>query len=344
MNRPKRTVCVVPTYRARDTICAVVEKALGFADMVIVVEDACPDRSADLVEQRFGAMESLLIVRRPTNGGVGAATKTGIEHALQLGATTIVKIDADDQMDASHIPEMEAAFLEHPDLAMVKGNRFTDASVLELMPKARFFGNAVLSILAKFASGYWSMLDPTNGFIAFNGRILPTLNWKSFADSYFFELSVLCSLGLRREKIGEIGMTAIYGSAPSSLSIRRVIVTFPPLLFASFVRRIATQFFLLDFNVGSLCLLLGFFLTLFGGIAGIYEWYVSVHSGIARPTGVIMMVALTVMSGCQLLFASLLYDVLLGSTVLRVVPSGASPHGSEEAHREPGRLRDISRL
>jgi hypothetical protein len=315
-----KTVCVIPAYRARDTIGTVVTGALAFASTVIVVDDACPEGSAEVVEREFGTVASVVVIRRPTNGGVGAATKTGIGRALELGADVIVKIDADDQMDASRIPEMVAVIAAHSDVAMVKGNRFVDASVLQVMPKARFFGNAVLSILAKFASGYWSMLDPTNGFIAFNTRILRTVNWVAFADAYFFELSVLCALGLRRERIAEIEMTAIYGSAPSSLSIRRVVLTFPPLLLRAFARRVLTQYFLLDFNAGSLCLIVGFVLAIIGGLTGAFQWSQSVSTGIARPTGTIMMIALTLMSGFQLLFASLLYDVLLGPRLLRVAP------------------------
>lgn len=332
-------MCVVPTYKARDTVCTVVERALEFAATVIVVDDACPQRSADAVEERFGASDRVVVIRRAENGGVGAATKTGIERALELGADIIVKIDADDQMDASRIPEMEEVFESHPDVAMVKGNRFTDASVLDVMPKARFFGNAVLSILAKFASGYWSLLDPTNGFLAFNARILRTLNWRAFADSYFFELSVLCGLGLRREKLAEVEMTAIYTTAPSSLSIRRVIMTFPPLLAQAFVRRILTQYLLLDFNVGSLCLLVGAVLTAAGIIFGSQQWYLSIATGIARPTGDIMIVALTLMFGCQLLFAALLYDVLLTSTVVRAIPreSAAPRFGRSGRSAKPAR-------
>jgi hypothetical protein len=312
-----------------------VERALAFAATVIVVDDACPQRSADAVEERFGSSDRVVVIRRAENGGVGAATKTGIERALELGADVIVKIDADDQMDASRIPEMEEVLGAHPDVALVKGNRFTDASVLEIMPKARFVGNAVLSILAKFASGYWSLLDPTNGFLAFNARILRTLNWRAFADSYFFELSVLCSLGLRREKLAEVEMTAIYSTAPSSLSIRRVIMTFPPLLAQAFVRRILMQYLLLDFNVGSLCLLVGAVLTTAGVIFGSQQWYFSIASGIARPTGDIMIVALTLMFGCQLLFAALLYDVLLTSSVLRAIPREAPASGFGRSGRLP---------
>ena len=149
-------------------------------------------------------------------------------------------------MDEAYIPEIEDVFERNPDLALVKGNRFSDVSVMHKMPRTRLLGNAALSLMAKFASGYWNVLDPTNGFLALNARLLPSIDWHLFADSYFFELSVLCILGVKRLPITEIDMPAIYGDAPSSLSIKRVVREFPPLLFACFMRRMILQYLLFD--------------------------------------------------------------------------------------------------
>ena len=158
--------CVIPAYRARRTICDVVQKALGYVDRVIVVDDACPEGSGDAVRREFRGNPAVRVVKREKNGGVGAATKTGIELAVELQADLIVKIDADDQMDASYIPAIVDLFQGDPTLALVKGNRFADQAVLHQMPALRLFGNAMLSILVKFASGYWNVLDPTNGYLA----------------------------------------------------------------------------------------------------------------------------------------------------------------------------------
>ncbi len=120
------------------------------------------------------------------------------------------------------------------------------------MPRRRLFGNAVLSILAKFASGYWNVIDPTNGYIAFNAALLALLPWQSFADSYFFEISVLCELGLKRLPILELEMPTIYTGARSSLSIPAVLGEFPPKLFRLMLRRIMLQYFIFDVNLGSI--------------------------------------------------------------------------------------------
>jgi glycosyltransferase involved in cell wall biosynthesis len=320
------TCCVIPAYRARETICDVVRGALRYADVVVVVDDGCPDASADAVQQAFRAHPSVYVIRRQSNGGVGAATKTGLEKALELGADVIVKIDADGQMDPSYIPSIVELFVADPNLAYIKGNRFFDSRVLSQMPAIRLFGNSLLSLFSKFASGYWNILDPTNGYIAFNGRLLPAVDWRGLADGYFFEISVLCELGLKRATIAEMEMDTIYGCESSSLSIARTIFTFPPKLAGLFLRRLMLQYFIFDINLGSLYIMLGLTLSAFGAGFAAFEWAESLLTGVPRTTGTVMLGVLPFLMGFQLLLNALLYDVqfaakstreLLGQKVTR---------------------------
>lgn len=235
--------------------------------------------------------------------------KTGIQRALDGSADVIVKLDADGQMDPSYIPSIVELFEADSNLAYVKGNRFFDSRVLSRMPAIRLFGNSLLSLLTKFASGYWNILDPTNGYLAFNGRLLPAVNWQKLADGYFFEISALCELGLKRATIAEMEMDTIYGRELSSLSISRTIFAFPPKLVKHFLRRILLQYFLFDINLGSLYILAGFALTGFGTAFAAFEWVQSLLTGVPRTTGTVMLGVLPFLMGFQLLLNALLYDV-----------------------------------
>lgn len=301
--------CVIPTYRARLTICDVVRNALRYCDEVVVVDDACPEKSGDAVKQTFPAHPSVHVLNRSRNGGVGAAMKTGFEEALALRADLIVKLDADGQMDPSYIPSIVELFEADPNLAYVKGNRFFDSRVLGKMPTIRLFGNSFLSLFAKFASGYWNILDPTNGYLAFNGRLLPGINWKSLADCYFFEISVLCEYGLKRATIAEMEMDTIYGQESSSLSIFRTLFAFPPKLAWLSFRRLLLQYFVFDINLGSLYVLFGLILSAFGTGFTIFEWIQTIQTGVPRTTGTVMLGVLPFLMGFQLLLNALLYDV-----------------------------------
>ncbi|MBV8116621.1 MAG: glycosyltransferase family 2 protein [Candidatus Eremiobacteraeota bacterium] len=177
------------------------------------------------------------------------------------------------------------------------------------MPRRRLFGNAILSILAKFASGYWNVIDPTNGYLAFNAGLLAVLPWTAFADSYFFEMSVLCELGLKRLPILELQMPSIYNGAPSSLSIPRVIGEFPLRLLRLMVRRIWLQYFVFDVNLGSIYLVVGMLLLLFGGGWGAVQWIISSVTHVSRTTGTVMLAVLPFLMGFQLILNALMYDV-----------------------------------
>jgi dolichol-phosphate mannosyltransferase len=301
--------CIIPAYRARKSVCDVVKGVLRYVDSVIVVDDGCPEGSGDAVLQTFRSHPSVLVLKRERNGGVGAAMKTGLERALEAGADVIVKIDADGQMDPAYIPSIVELFAGDPNLAYVKGNRFFDPRVLSRMPWIRLFGNSCLSLFAKFASGYWNVVDPTNGYLAFSGRLLPAINWQALADCYFFEISALCELGLKRASIAEMEMDTFYGEESSSLSISRTLVAFPPKLLRLFLRRVLLQYFIFDINLGSLYILFGFALAGFGTAFALFEWVQSIVTGIPRTTGTVMLGVLPFLMGFQLLLNVLIYDV-----------------------------------
>lgn len=300
---------IIPSYRAAATIVGVVERALVYANRVIVVDDACPEQSGGVVCDAFGHDPRVKVVFRQKNGGVGAAMKSGIAVAIEDDIDVVVKIDADGQMDPVYVPTIRELFEADKTLVCVKGNRFFNSEVLHLMPKARLFGNAVLSLMVKCASGYWNAIDPTNGYLAFNVHLLKLLPWQNFEDSYFFEMSVLCELGLKRLPIVELEMPTIYTSAPSSLSISRVIAEFPPKLARRMFRRLMLQYFIFDINLGSVYMLVGFMLLLFGLTFGTYEWIDGSVNHVGKPIGTVMMAALPVMMGFQLILNALMYDV-----------------------------------
>ena len=312
---PGVIAAVIPTYRARSTIFRVVERALAVVDFVIVVDDACPESTGELVR---GIDPRIHVIKHDVNRGVGGATKTGFEEALARGADYIVKIDADDQMEVGYVPQMIGILEENPDVDLVKGNRFADSATLRSMPIARLIGNAGLTFLIKFSSGYWTIVDPTNGFIALRADALRLIDMQSLAERYFFEIDLLCSLGLRRRVIAELEMPAIYGEERSSLSITKTFFSFPGKLAARFVRRLLVNYLIVEINVGSLCGLIGLPLLFSAIVFGSHEWAVSIASKTPRPTGTIVLALLLFMIGFQLSLQALLYDVQFSPKTLKL--------------------------
>lgn len=326
--------CVIPTYKASSTICPVVQNALRYVDAVIVVDDACPQHSGEIVEENFRDNPSVIVIRHDVNRGVGGATKTGLNKALEMGAEIIVKLDADDQMDARYIPSIVDAFRLDPSIEYIKGNRFISTDIVRAMPAVRLFGNSVLSLLIKFSSGYWNIIDPTNGYLAFRASKLRQFAWQDLSERYFFETHILCMLGMRKANIAEMEMQAVYGNEVSSLSITKVLIDFPPKLARLCLKRILFQYFVYDVNLGSLYLLLGTALSAMGVLFGAYEWVESIITGIPRTTGTVMLAVLLFLMGFQLLLNALLHDVQFGAKSLKLLPQMETRLEETEARAE----------
>ena len=169
LERVPIVAAVLPAYRTASAIRAVIEAIPPIVRHVIVVDDASPDGVAAVVAA-IGDPRVVLLTHE-ANRGVGGAMKTGFARALELGADIVVKLDSDGQMDPALIPSLVAPLAEgRADLA--KGNRFEDLAVISAMPPLRRAGNLALSFLVKAASGYWSLFDPCNGFIAIRSDLL----------------------------------------------------------------------------------------------------------------------------------------------------------------------------
>jgi glycosyltransferase involved in cell wall biosynthesis len=311
-------VCVIPSYRAASSIVEVVRGALERVDMVVVVDDACPECTGGAVDREFRGDRRVVNLRHARNGGVGAATKTGMTYALDLGAKFIVKIDADGQMNPDFIPAMVDVMRAKPAIALIKGNRFYDASLAEAMPGIRLLGNSALTLLTRIATGFWSSIDPTNGFVMIRASSLRRIRLQSLADRYFFEISLLAAVAMRRFEIAEMEMPPIYGSHSSNLSIWKCTLDFPGRLAATLVKRLTWQYIVSDMNVGSVMLVLGSLLMSTSVAYGGAAWIETVRSGVPRTPGTVMLAFLPFITGFQLLVNALIYDVQFSPKVHNV--------------------------
>ena len=325
---------VVPCYRVGERIAAVVARIGPEIDLIYVVDDACPEHSGEHL-LRHCADPRVQVLVHETNQGVGGAVITGYRQALADGAEIVVKLDGDGQMDPALIGRFVAPILERR-ADYTKGNRFYNLEDSRGMPKGRLLGNLVLSFLTKLSSGYWTVFDPTNGFTAIHAALLAELPLDKIRRRYFFESDMLFRIGTVRGQVVDVPMTAVYGDAPSSLRICRVLPTFLALNLANTVKRVLYRYFLRDFSIASLELLFGLALLLFGVTFGTREWAISAASGVTASTGTVMLAALPVILGVQLLLSFLAFDVaatpnraihpLLGLPRTVAMPGPVRPH------------------
>jgi dolichol-phosphate mannosyltransferase len=306
-DKPKMNCVVIPAYRASASILDVIARVGPEVELIVVVDDCCPEGTGVAVSHRCNDPRVVVLVH-DVNQGVGGAFMTGMRYAARRGADIIIKVDADGQMDPAQIPA-----LIHPiaaeDADYVKGNRFFFLTNAASMPRARKIGNLALSFLAKLSTGYWNIMDPTNGFFAIHARVADLVAEQEIAKRFFFETDLLFHLGLLRARVIEYPMQAFYGDEISNLKISKVFGPFLAGHLKNTARRILYRYFLRDFSVGSLQLFFGVLLFSFGLAFGGYHWAQGVASNELVPTGTIMIAALTLLIGFQLLLAFLSYDI-----------------------------------
>lgn len=297
----------IPCYRVREHILGVLESIGPGVDAIYVVDDDCPQKTGDMVA-RDCHDPRVKLLRNERNLGVGGATMRGYEAAIADGMDIVVKLDGDGQMDASLIPTLVRPIVEgRADYA--KGNRFFALEDLSGMPAIRRTGNAILSLVNKVATGYWDVMDPTNGFTAIHAAVARALPLGKIANDYFFESDMLFRLATLRAVVADVPMPARYGNEQSNLKIARVALSFPGRYLVRGIKRLFYGYFLRDFNAGTVQMVLGLPLVLFGAIFGAYHWRLSIDSGEPATAGTIMLAALPILVGSQLLVSALNYDI-----------------------------------
>ncbi len=298
---------VIPSFRVEMEIEKVILSLPSYLQYIIVVDDASPDRTGNIVKRLMYDDTRLVLIQHTSNQGVGGAMVSGFRKALDLGAQIVVKMDGDGQMDPSYIPALILPLILGK-ADYTKGNRFRDFQMLNQMPMIRRLGNIGLSFLAKVATGYWSCFDPTNGFLAIRAEVLAKLPLDRIDCTYFFETSMLSHLYLLDAYVCDVPIPARYQGEMSNMSIHRVLFNFPIKLLKTFLRRIILKYYLYDFSMISIYLLTGLPLLFFGLIFGVFKWIQYFERGIPAPTGTVVLPTISVIVGIQILLAAIEND------------------------------------
>jgi dolichol-phosphate mannosyltransferase len=298
---------VIPSYRVRVHILPLLARIGPEVVQIFVVDDACPDGTGAHVLAGCQDQRVVVLVHEE-NQGVGGAVMTGYQHAVAAGANVIVKLDGDGQMNPAHIQHFVAPIFQGR-ADYVKGNRFYNIEDVRTMPRMRLIGNAALSFMTKLSSGYWNIFDPTNGYTAISAAALCSLPLQKVNRRYFFESDMLFRLGTIQAAVLDLPMTAIYANEQSGLHVRRALLHFLGRNIGNFGKRVFYTYFLRGFSIASAELMIGLCFLLFGVVFGAQAWATSIATGLPATTGTVMLAALPVILGVQLLLSFLAFDI-----------------------------------
>jgi glycosyltransferase involved in cell wall biosynthesis len=302
----KQVAVVVP---ARDEEALLPQTLAGipeFVDRVYVVDDGSADGTVAAAEGVDEARVSVL--RHERSDGVGAAIVTGYKQALADGADVTAVMAADNQMDPADLETLAGA-VARGEVDYAKANRLFTGQAWELIPRSRYLGNAVLSLLTKIASGYWHVADSQSGYTAIGRGTLELLDLDRVYRRYGFPNDMLVHLNVVNARVRDFPSRPIYGVGErSGIRYRSVVPRISWLLLKGFWWRLREKYVIRDFHPLVFFYAIGFLMTLAGLILGIVETVLRLM-GNELPVATIVLVALLLISGTQFTLFAMWFDM-----------------------------------
>ena len=302
----KRVGVVVPAYDEEALIAATLGGIPPLVDRIVVVDDGSTDRTSErALELGDPRVEVLSHERR---SGVGAATVTGYRRALADGMDVVVVMNGDNQMDPDDLPTLVEP-VARGELDYSKANRLSTGQAWQLIPKTRFFGNAILSMLTKVASGYWHVADSQSGYTAASRGMLEQLDLDHIYTNYGFPNDMLVHLNVWNARVRDFPSRPIYGVGErSNMRYRHVVPRIAWLLLKGFFWRLWEKYVKRDFHPLVFFYVMGFIATVAGVLLGLVVVGYRI-AGYSIPIATVVLVALLVISGLQFTLFAMWFDM-----------------------------------
>lgn len=249
MYRQKKISIVVPAYNEETQITRVIDTAPDFVDHIVIINDVSKDRTSEVVKAHplYGSGR-LVLLEHAVNQGVGGAIATGYEWSRDNGVDIAVVMAGDGQMNPADMPAIMDPIVEGK-ADYTKGNRLVTGDAFKKIPKIRFFGNSMLSLLTKIASGYWHVADSQTGYTGINARMLRAIDWQKMYKRYGQPNDLLVRLNVEGARVVDVPVEPVYGvGEKSGIKVRKVIFTIGGLLLRLFFWRLKEKYIIRNFH------------------------------------------------------------------------------------------------
>lgn len=299
---------VVPAYNEEKLIARVLTTLPDFVDQVIVVDDGSKDRTAQIVKNLQSVDKRIFLIRLPKNQGVGGAIAAGYEEAVGRQMDVTVVAAGDGQMDPADMVNLVKP-VASGEVDYAKGNRLFRGESWDMIPHYRYLGNSFLSLLTKFASGYWHIADSQTGYTAISLAALKTLNLKSIYKKYGMPNDMLIKLNIFNFRVRDVSVRPVYGKGESSgIRIWKVAPRICWLLIRGFCKRLWLKYVVRDFHPLVFFYLMAFLLFLMAlplFVRLLWLWFI--FGFVPQTTALALMFA--VIAGLQSLFFAMWFDM-----------------------------------
>ena len=195
MFNKKSVAIVVPAYNEENLIGKVITTTPKWVDKIIVIDDKSKDKTKEIVKKYAKTNKKIVLIEHEKNQGVGGAIISGYKMAFELNMDVTAVMAGDAQMHPDDLETVITPIL-NDEADYVKGNRLFHKDVHKTMPQLRYFGNSILTLLTKIASGYWYIMDPQCGYTAISKKAIDTIPLDDIYKRYAFENDILVALNV----------------------------------------------------------------------------------------------------------------------------------------------------
>jgi glycosyltransferase involved in cell wall biosynthesis len=258
MYKGKSVAVVVPAFKEESQIEMVIDTMPSYVDEIIIVDDASPDNTVAIVQEKMKTVSRVSLVARPRNGGVGAAIESGYQAFLKGSHDVAVVMAGDGQMSPEDLPRiLDPVVDDEADYS--KANRLTLDYSWDDIPRIRLFGNMVLSLLTRLATGYWTIGDAQTGYTAANRRLVKAFVKRGMYPRYGVPNDLLVTCALVSAVVVDVPTAPVYNvGEQSKLRPRKVMLPILGILIRGFFKRMVIRYLILEANPVPLAYFAGF--------------------------------------------------------------------------------------
>jgi glycosyltransferase involved in cell wall biosynthesis len=302
----KTVAVVVPSFDEERLIGTTIAGIPELVDRIFVVDDASRDGTA--AAAGTSGDPRVEVISHENNQGVGAAILTGYRRALEEGIDVTCVMAGDNQMDPADL-EAIAGPVARGEVDYAKANRLFTGRAWELIPRNRYLGNAVLSLLTKIASGYWHIADSQSGYTAIGKDTLELLDLDRIYRRYGFPNDMLVHLNVINARVRDVPSRAVYGVGErSGIRLGRVIPSISWLLTKAFFWRMREKYVIRDFHPLVFFYVFGILFSLIGLVLGITVTALRI-GGNELTVATVVLVALLLIAGLLFTLFAMLFDM-----------------------------------
>lgn len=308
MYKGKRIAVVVPAFNEETLIGVTIDTMPDFVDDIVVVDDCSRDQTTARVRERLGQRPGLTLLPHERNQGVGGAIATGYKWCRDQGVDVAVVMAGDAQMDPADLPAILDPVV-NDEVDYTKGNRLFTGDAWKVIPRVRYLGNSMMSLLTKIASGYWHVADSQSGYTAINRKALQTLDWDAMYKRYGQPNDLLVRLNVYNFRVRDVPVRPVYNiGEQSGIKPLRMMPRLSWLLWKLFLFRMKEKYLIRDFHPLLFFYAMGGILFPGGALFGFYLVMKRVLVGPIAGTSALFAAFLAIM-GLQFILFAMWFDM-----------------------------------